>query len=179
MSMIPMTIAKIDHSFKSFTALFSCINEYGEIRVMNLTATKSLSEVKYSFGAVAKALEQYSHPPPNSAVTKGVAVPDRMSQIPYGFTSNCDDVLMRTLENELRGDASSTPNGPVDAEWDRGSDSADLVQLAFKDTVVLIRLYRMRECPILLQQLLASPALMKVGCTLCKDLGFVEKAQVR
>ncbi|KAK9357453.1 hypothetical protein V1504DRAFT_64730 [Lipomyces starkeyi] len=139
-----------------------------------------------------------------------------MAQIPDGIhiqlvdnVRDCDDVLMRTLEKELRGDASSTPNGPViiglDAEWNRGSDSADLVQLASKYTVVLIRLYRMRECPIRLQKLLASPALMKVGCrvsgditrilkkfnllseitprsianlgTLCKDLGFVEKAQ--
>ncbi|KAK9357570.1 hypothetical protein V1504DRAFT_464051, partial [Lipomyces starkeyi] len=82
---------------------------------------------------------------------------------------------MRTLEKELRGDASSTPNIGLDAEWNRGSDSADLVQLAFKDTVVQIRLYRMRKCPIRLQQLLTSPALMKVGCRVSGDITRILK----
>ncbi|KAK9426834.1 hypothetical protein V1505DRAFT_382175 [Lipomyces doorenjongii] len=74
---------------------------------------------------------------------------------------------------------SSTPNTVViigvDAEWNRGSDSADLVQLTFKDTVVLIRLYRMRECPIRLQQLRTSPALMKVGCRVNGDFTRIVK----
>ncbi|KAK9481934.1 hypothetical protein V1527DRAFT_499452 [Lipomyces starkeyi] len=175
MSMIPMTIAKIDHSVKngqqSVTALLSCINEYGEI---DLKATKKESA---QLGRLWNSMG--CHPPPKFAYTGNVRADSNflfnvITSLKAESSAISKEVAVPDPMAKIVGDASSTSNGPViiglDAEWNRGSDSTDLALLAFKDTVVLMRLYQMRECPIRLQELPTSPAVMKVGCRVSGDI---------
>ncbi len=56
-------VAKVNGE-RIFIALLTVTNEYGEIRVCNLVATKSHSQFKLSLRGMAHSLELYGHPPP-------------------------------------------------------------------------------------------------------------------
>lgn len=100
-AMLSGTICAIDHSFKVsthlkraptypnvqqvtkhvakvngeriFTALLTVTNEYGEIRVCNLVATKSHSQFELSLREMAHSLDLYGHPQPALFFTDNMA----------------------------------------------------------------------------------------------------------
>ena len=75
---------KGDHSFKIikligkvdgapiFTALYTILNEYEEVRLQFLVPTKSLFHLKYAFNAVRRSLDFYGHGQPEIFFTDNV-----------------------------------------------------------------------------------------------------------
>ena len=75
---------KGDHSFKiikligkvdgapMFTALYTILNEYEEVRLQFLVPTKSLFHLKYAFNAVRRSLDFYGHGQPEIFFTDNV-----------------------------------------------------------------------------------------------------------
>ncbi|KAK9326604.1 hypothetical protein V1520DRAFT_372642 [Lipomyces starkeyi] len=171
-------------SNNAFTALFTCINEYGEIRIMNLTSTKSLNEVLTSFNALKVSLMQYGHPPPAIVFTDNVRGDKNfLNQLfphlksveqPFADETTVDVARLPAVMHKYL-QLSKDENSDffivgLDAEWNKGSATADLVQLAFKEEILLIRICNMPTCPEQLQRFLRSSVFKKVGHKVIGDV---------
>ena len=84
MMVLDATYLKGDHSFKIikligkiegssiFTALYTIVNEYEEVRLQYLVPTKSLNHLKYAFNALRRSLQYYGHSQPKIFFTDNV-----------------------------------------------------------------------------------------------------------
>ena len=84
MMVLDASYLKGDHSFKiiklmgkvdgtpTFTALYTVLNEYEEVRVQFLVPTKSISHLKYAFDALRRSLDLYGHSQPQIFFTDNV-----------------------------------------------------------------------------------------------------------
>ncbi|KAK9327729.1 hypothetical protein V1520DRAFT_298867 [Lipomyces starkeyi] len=87
--------------------------------------------------------------------------------------AECDDVLAAVMHKYLQ--LSKDENSDffivgLDAEWNKESATADLVQLAFKEEILLIRICNMPTCPEQLQRFLRSSVFKKVGHKVIGDV---------
>ena len=64
-------IGKVDGA-SIFTALYTIVNEYEEVRLQYLVPTKSLAHLKYAFNAVRRPLEFYGHGQPEIFFTDNI-----------------------------------------------------------------------------------------------------------
>ncbi|KAI8136866.1 hypothetical protein BJV82DRAFT_675472 [Fennellomyces sp. T-0311] len=77
-------VLKGDHSFKilknmgamndqpTFSAMYTVVNEYGEIRLLQLTPTKALSHLGPQFDAMMASYHEFGHPPVKAFFTDNV-----------------------------------------------------------------------------------------------------------
>ncbi|KAK9357610.1 hypothetical protein V1504DRAFT_442730 [Lipomyces starkeyi] len=141
---------------------------------MNLTSTKSLNEVLTSFNALKVSLKQYGHPPRAIVFTDNVRGDKNfLNQLFPHLKSveqpNADETTLDYLQLSKDKNSNFFIVG-LDLEWNKWSATADLVQLAFKEEILLIRICNMPTCPEQLQRFLRSSVFKKVGHKVIGDV---------
>lgn len=204
-SNIKSEVLKVDHSFKvpkyimhcfgekTFLALFTAVNEIGQIRIQGLTVGKSLNELRIIIGrfkdecikrniglpgfiftdncCADRAFFESEFPHLVNSVSSGIytkylQLPSDIEIINVETVSHCNNVCNSFLaeNNVVLG---------LDAEWyvhNKSPQKLSIIQICHAGFVFIIYMFKLKRIPLSLEQLLLSPNIIKTGKNVAADV---------
>jgi hypothetical protein len=196
------TILKGDHSFKLpkrvchiantpiYNALYTALNEYGEIRIQVLATSKSLEDVKRAFETMYEAYNQYGHEKPKIFFSDNVRsdklfleealpslkaglsnprehshlpmfrVPDTVSSEVVTNRGRLDDVFNSLLQENQEG---ASLRVGFNSSWSSRYPNSLIVNIAWEESVYSIELKQCTPLPLGFITFLTNSQAVKIG----------------